>query len=119
MSISVATPEDVRAIVREELERALRVMQKATPVPDESRGMSPDDILTVPEAANLAKLQPDTIREWIKAGRLRAGNRPYRIRRGDLMAALAEKKPREPGEGRVDEVVERLARRTLGRIRNR
>ena len=71
---------------------------------------SDGDLLTVAEAAKLAKLSPETIRDWIHAGKLRAGKRPYRIIRRDLLAAVANKTTVS-----VQEETNRTVRRLLGR----
>lgn len=75
----------VRQVVREEI-RALVAELKAVAVPE---------ILTVDEAADVAKLHHTTIREWVKDGSLpasRAGaRRGIRIKRDDLMKRLASK----------------------------
>jgi excisionase family DNA binding protein len=68
-----ALREMIRAVVREELQR-----------------MAPD-YLTTAQAARVASLTQDTIREWIQSGRLRSvrAGRAHRIKRADLDAALA------------------------------
>lgn len=53
---------------------------------------APDDLLTVTEAASIAKVRPAAIRAWIAEGKLvagRIGTRRFRIKRSDLDAALA------------------------------
>lgn len=50
-----------------------------------------DELLTVAEAASEAKVTPATVREWVKAGKLRAGKAPYRIVRRDLRVLLASR----------------------------
>jgi excisionase family DNA binding protein len=62
----------------------------------------PDEYLTVAEVAELLKLNPQTIYNWIDAGKLpatRAGNRRVRIARADLDAFLdAGSSPRKAGD---------------------
>jgi excisionase family DNA binding protein len=52
----------------------------------------PDDLLTIPEAAELLKVSAVTISRWRRQGKLRAfkvGPRAVRIRRGDLLDVFA------------------------------
>jgi excisionase family DNA binding protein len=75
------TVEQLRALVREELARALA---------------RPDsDVLSTEQAAEVAGLAPKTIREWVATGRLRATKRGRRLRieRGDLARAMAGDSP--------------------------
>lgn len=71
--------EVVREVVREELSHA--------PAP------KPSGILTTDEAAAHARRSPETIRDWIQSGRLKAlprsGRQHYRIRLEELEAAMA------------------------------
>jgi excisionase family DNA binding protein len=58
-----------------------------------------DPLLTVPEIAKQLRMSEWTIREWIKAGRLRgfrAGTRNYRIHRSELERFLRDRGA-EPG----------------------
>lgn len=78
---------------------------------------APDDLLTVAEAASIAKVRPAAIRAWIAEGKLvagRIGTRRFRIKRSDLDAALqptrAEPAPVSPQE---------RARQDVARLRNR
>lgn len=53
---------------------------------------SPDDLLTIPEAADLLKVSAVTISRWRRQGKLQAykvGPRAVRIRRGDLLDVFA------------------------------
>jgi excisionase family DNA binding protein len=53
---------------------------------------SPDDLLTIPEAAELLKVSTVTISRWRRQGKLQAfkvGPRAVRIRRGDLLEIFA------------------------------
>ncbi len=51
----------------------------------------PDSFLTVPEIAEELRYDPQTVRMWIRQGKLpaiRASNREYRVRRSDLDAMI-------------------------------
>jgi len=51
----------------------------------------PDPFLTVPEIAEELRYDPQTVRSWIRQGKLpaiRASNREYRVRRSDLDAMI-------------------------------
>src|SRR5690606_684173 len=73
--------EAVREIVREEVSAAL-----------EREASTPGRVLSTREAAEIAGRSPETIREWIRLGRLRTlprrGRQHARIRPEDLQAAL-------------------------------
>ncbi len=105
--------EEIRAIVREEVRAALRealadVGRALTPVPAE------DGYLSVEKAAELAEVHPDTIRGWVKAGRLprHHAGRELRVRRSELHAFLSA----APNERATPEVEAAgiLARRRKG-----
>lgn len=76
----------IREVVREELERS-----QAT------KGPEPSSILTTEEAAVHARRSPETIRDWIKSGRLRAlprsGRQHYRIQVEELAVAMRAPDP--------------------------
>jgi excisionase family DNA binding protein len=93
-----ALRELVRQIVREELARR--------PTSDAP------ELLTIPEAAEHARVIPGTIRRWIRAGRLASTGegKLLRVRRVDLDAVLAG-----GAEQGVDEIAERILRRRAGR----
>lgn len=74
------------------------------------------EYLTVRDAAELANLHPSTIREWIKARRLRAGENPIRIRRDDLDAAIRST-PRSSAAPSADEQAISILRRSTTRRR--
>ena len=86
--LEIALRELLRDVVRDELRIALaegRPRQAANP----SSGSEP--YLSITNAAQLADLAPNTIRTWIRDGRLpahRAG-RVLRVRRSDLEKFLA------------------------------
>lgn len=53
---------------------------------------TPEDLLTVSEAARLIQMSPDTIRRYADAGTLAAQRTPAnhrRFRRGDVLALLS------------------------------
>lgn len=55
--------------------------------------MVDDDLLTLPEIAEMLRLNPSTIRLWVHEQRLpahKAGARKWLVRRGDLERMLAE-----------------------------
>lgn len=70
-SIRQSVRDEVRAVVREEIRAALAELRPASP--------TPDALLTVEQvAARAGGVAPDTVREWIRAGKLearRAGHR--------------------------------------------
>ncbi len=100
--------EVLRAIVREEIRAALADVQRA--------GAEQDAYLCVRKAAAFVDVHPDTIRVWIKAGRLsgyRAG-RELRVLRSELRHFLAV------GDSPVHrESPEEEAERILARRRSR
>lgn len=85
----------VREIVATEIAPALREEMKALRAANE-RGAEAPEYLTVAEAARIAKVDDETLRDWIRAGSLPAGRLPgdrqYRVRVADLHRVLA------PGE---------------------
>ena len=99
------------------MESLLAVMRKvAREVYAEERAApSPDELLTVGEAASLASLKPATIRAWVKSRRLREhrAGRHLRIERGDLERAL------KLGHRDQGPSPEELARRAADRILRR
>lgn len=83
VTIIQMTPEELRAIVREEVARATH----PAPAP------AATGYLSVPQAARHAGCSQDTIREWIRSGRLPdrrigGGRGHYRIAMADLEAAI-------------------------------
>jgi len=102
-------PFDQRALVNAIVEGVVaRLTCLAPPVLATTTGDG--DVLTVAEAAKLVKLSPETIRDWIHAGKLRAGKRPYRVIRRDLLAAVVNK-----ATVSVQEEANRTVQRLLGR----
>lgn len=62
------------------------------------------DLLTVAEAATLARVSPRTVQGWCKADRISHGRTPggaYRIPRGVLMATLEPAPYADDGEPRA------------------
>jgi len=63
-----------------------------TAPPDQPDGLDEHDFLTITEAARLTRHSDDSVRRWVKQGRLAA----YRIgtklllRRGDVLALIRE-----------------------------
>ena len=83
---------------------------------------APSELLTVAEAAALAKVKPATIRTWIAEGKLAASRvgRRHRIRRADL-DALADDQPPRPERRRraITEPIEVRARRAAQKVLGR
>ncbi len=83
-------------------------------MPD-ANGTRDDELLTVEEIANQLKLHPQTIRTWIRTGRLPAKKygRVYRLRRTDVDTVLNA----DEGEGSIganrDLFIARDAQRAL------
>lgn len=100
--------ETIRQIVREEVRSAFREL---SPSNQQSRaGGSPDDLLTLAEAATLARRCSATVRRWTEDGELKfskRGRSPL-IRRGDLEAFLRAEA--QPG---TDAQIEELAKRMV------
>lgn len=91
--------EIVRAIVREEVQAAVReVMTRNARGPPAGE----DGYLSISAAARFASVAPGTLRRWIRTGRLpvRRAGRVYRIARAELEAFLER-------EGRDVDVVAR------------
>lgn len=83
MSLEEVIATAVRAAVREETRPLREALERLTP--------PTGDYLTPIEAGKVAGVHPETIRQWVRDGRLpkhKAG-REYRIRRDELDAFLA------------------------------
>lgn len=95
-AVEMLTAEDVRRILREELERLAGMLRGTT-------GTPPDELDTA-AAAEHAGVTPDTVRDWIKRRGLPArrppGVRDHRIARADLVAFLATPTKRRPPKER-------------------
>ena len=74
-----------RQAAREEYKLLLAEQAEATAEADRN-----DQVLTVAQTAELLGLQPQSVYEWIKAGKLQAFKmgRAVRLKRGQVMAAL-------------------------------
>lgn len=103
--------ERLRELLRDELK----------PIHDELRRIAAEksgrrtEYLTVAEAATLANLHDSTIRGWIASGRLRASDKPIRIRPEDLDAAMTS--PRrtsavDPPDKQAIAILRRVATRS-------
>jgi excisionase family DNA binding protein len=113
---ATALDSQARGLVKQEVRAA--VHEALGPVLEHVKGGVPGDVvyLSVEKAAATAEVHPDTIRAWVKAGRLpehRAG-RELRIRRDELHRFLDR-----VGDGDVrptaeDEAALILARRRSG-----
>jgi excisionase family DNA binding protein len=75
-----------------QLRRCLAMLDSPPAVPD-------SDVLDPPDVASLLGCSPDTVRDWIRSGQLRAsnvanGNRPrWKIQRSDLETFLQTRQP--------------------------
>lgn len=97
--------ESIRKIVREEIRAALREMSVGTAAANDDV-----ELLTMDEAVEVAKVGRDTLRKWVRDGRLEVtGTRQLqRVTRAALrkaMAFRAQPQPASPQEA---------ARRMLG-----
>lgn len=73
-------------VAREEHTRLLAEMATAAAKADED-----DQLLNVRQTAELLNIRPQTVYEWIKAGKLKSlivGSNSIRLKRGSVMAAL-------------------------------
>lgn len=76
--------EDVRAVVRHELQHAPTIPSGASPT------APPDDLLSIREAAELLGVTVQTVHEWKRRGLLKyhkLGGRSY-LKRAEVLAAL-------------------------------
>lgn len=99
--------DELRAIVREELERALLKHRSVQGTP-----FSESSYLTDAEAAVLANVHPSTIRSWRTQGLLNRYGRgkSVRVKREELERLMAPAEEREPTDADLDERVERVLR---------
>lgn len=75
-----------RRVIREEV---MLLSNEAAAVAAEAEQY--DQVLTVQQAADLLGLRPQTVYEWVKAGKLPSftiGSRSVRLKHGDVLAAL-------------------------------
>ena len=102
MTLEESMRETIRAIVRDEVDRAL------------AAHAVPAEYLSTGEAAELARVAPGTIRRWIREHRLeqhRAG-REVRVRRAELENLL--RSGRRPANDATDLTPEQQALRDFG-----
>lgn len=130
-AISATAPQEVwavfgvalRAMLREAVAEAVHALREElaasiTLQPAEAASTNPNEMLTVAEAAVELKVEPATVRDWIRADQLPAvtmgpSGREYRIRRSAIEAFL-----RGPSkEVAVDDAAE--VTRILGKTRNK
>jgi excisionase family DNA binding protein len=80
MSIEDIIDARVRVAVREEMRGAVRELL------EEIRPGQPADYLTAEEAAAIARTHPETMRQWLREGRLprHKKGREWLVRRSDL-----------------------------------
>lgn len=86
MSVEETIREAVREALRSELPELVRAVREAV-----GARAAGGEYLTTAEAATVAKVDQDTVGEWIRAGKLprhRAG-RELRVRRDELEAFMA------------------------------
>jgi excisionase family DNA binding protein len=106
-----ALAQDIQQIVREELRSVQLLLQS---IADSVRQPvaathAPDEFLTVDQVAENVKVSPQTVRAWIRSGKLQAvrpsagqgSGRTYRISRGALTQFLAGAE-QQPPEKEVD-----------------
>lgn len=82
----------VRDVVREELKLAVGELARGTSAANDNAG---GGYLSIGRAAKIADVAPNTVRTWIRRGKLaghKAG-RVYRVRRCDLDGFLASGSP--------------------------
>lgn len=100
--------ETIRAVVRDEVQAAVRQVLAALPAP--SRASALPQYLSTWEAADVAGVTPDTIRDWQDDQRLplhKAG-RERRVRLDELEVFLRAEVPAKPRPP-TDEDLERQA----------
>jgi len=80
VAATLPSPDEVREIVRAELETAKREILAAV------AAITGERLLSVPEAADEYAVSPRTIQRWIRTGDLpvQGMGRVRRVRRGDL-----------------------------------
>ena len=90
MSIDAALRELVREVVRQELEEALSWL-RSDPGTMSASPQSASGYLTTTEAAERARVSGESIRAWVRSGRLsgRWAGRKLLVRAADLDAFLA------------------------------
>ena len=75
-------------------------MRRTTVAPNRRQIERLDEYLTVSQAAEFLGVSPSTLRNWDKAGKVKAGRHPvngYRLyRREELQKLMEQVKPRTP-----------------------
>jgi excisionase family DNA binding protein len=101
----------VREAIREELaelEKRLKVMLEA------AQPSAATVYLTTEQAAKIASVEPDTIRQWVKDGHVkRYGHGRLRVKAADLEAYLERRSVRAVAPEDIQARVERAAVRLL------
>jgi excisionase family DNA binding protein len=111
-SLVIIPPEDLRAMLQAAVREGIRVALAQA----RAGGAEEDGYLSVQRAADYADVHPDTIRAWIKAGKLlgyRAG-RELRVLRSDLRRFLADVGPNSHRMTAEEEAATILSRRRSG-----
>lgn len=108
--MSVLDETALRALIADEVRRVLRE--------EIGRLAEHDEYLSIASAARVAEVTPDTIRAWIREGRLGEhwAGRERRVLRSELERALATPPPRSDSDVSPEEAARRfLARRDANR----
>lgn len=108
-AIETALRDLLREVVREEVRSALRDELGAVPGAAHG-GTSPASMfLTTEEAAAIARVEPATVREWVRRGDLQRhhAGRELRVRRDELESFLVSGRRSEP-ERNVEDIALRI-----------
>ena len=108
--------DSIRAVLREEMQRVLREELRAALADVRAADSAGEQYLSVFKAAAVAGVHPDTIRAWVKSGRLpehRAG-RELRIRYDELRRFLDGDEGEKNRPTADEEAATILARKRLG-----
>ena len=84
--LNALVEQRARLIAREEFELLL-----AKHIANTAEADSNEQLITVAQAAEMLDVIPQTVYEWIKAGKISSftiGSRSVRLKRGDVLAAL-------------------------------
>ena len=112
LAIEAALRVLLRDVVRDEVRAAIREELAATLAATAGGAASTSEFLTTEEAATVARVEPATVREWVRRGDLRRhqAGRELRVRRDELEEFLANGRRSE-----TEHTVEGLAVKILGR----